>query len=74
LLRPASLYGVGEGVLFGTLPADAGARLAYTLRASRANYNCARESLATRGAAYEDTLTSLYSFANAWEVRLDRLR
>jgi hypothetical protein len=30
--------------------------LAYTLRASRANYNGARESLATRDAAYEDTL------------------
>ena len=33
--------------------------LAYTHRASRANYNGARESLATRGAAYEDALTLL---------------
>ncbi len=30
--------------------------LAYTLRASRANYNGALESLATGDAAYEDTL------------------
>jgi hypothetical protein len=30
--------------------------LAYTLRASRANYKGAPESLATRDAAYEDTL------------------
>ncbi len=45
-----------EGILSGTLPAGAGTRLAYTLRASRANNNGARESLATRGAACEDTL------------------
>ena len=33
------------------------------------NYNGARESLATRGAAYEDTLTSLHRFVTAAALR-----
>src|SRR5712671_3569948 len=39
--------------------------LAYTHRASRANYNGARESLATRDAAYEDTSPLLYGSVTA---------
>jgi hypothetical protein len=48
------MLGSRRGVLFGTRP-QAGTRSTYTHRASRANYNGARESLATRDAACEDT-------------------
>jgi len=61
--------------LRGSVTVSSSAASSLTRIEPRAQTTTARASLSLREhAAYEDTLTSLYSFVSAREVRLDRLR